>query len=62
VRLAEHLQGRGSRLTRLALAEGANIYLCWSIPGDLEDEYLLQHFQGIADLCPFCQEVHRGVR
>lgn len=56
IRLGEHLAGHGSRLTQDVRKAGIDIYLARTFRGTMETERLLQHYEHLSELCPFCQK------
>ncbi len=58
-RLRAHEQGRGARLTQVALERGISWRLAAIWPGDRGYERLLKRRKGAPRFCPLCQRLQR---
>lgn len=53
-RLTEHRQGRGARLTQVAVQLGIELQLVRTWPGGRQEERRLKRWKNAPRLCPLC--------
>ena len=55
-RMAEHLSGRGARLTQVILKAGCEIHLTRTWEGDRNEERRLKNHKWAPRKCPLCKQ------